>query len=74
MCESEKYRNMHDESCFHAGEQQTAGWLMKGVQVCMDKGRGPKRHISARVCRHGNGTLDSNPNGNPGMIDLRELV
>ena len=29
---------VHDESCFDAGEQQTHGWLMKGVQICMDKG------------------------------------
>lgn len=64
---------VHDESCFDAGEQQKSGWLLKGVQVCMDKGRGPKRHISARMCRHGNGTLDSDPDGAPGMIELDEL-
>ena len=28
--------NVHDESCFDAGEQQTHGWLVKGVQICMD--------------------------------------
>ena len=68
---------VHDESCFDAGEQQTHGWILKGVQVCMDKGRGPKRHISARMWRGGNGTLalDCMDDGAvAGMIDLVELV
>ena len=57
---------VHDESCFDAGEQQTKGWLMNGQRVCMDKGRGPKRHLSSRICRYGNGTLDSDPDEDVG--------
>ena len=64
---------VHDESCFDAGEQQTHGWILKGVQVCMGKGRGPKRHISARMWRGGNGTLQRDWGEAAGMIELSEL-
>jgi hypothetical protein len=66
---------VHDESRFDAGEQQKSGWLLKGVQVCMDKLKDVAQSATSVLgcCRHGNGTLDSDPDGALGMVELDEL-